>query len=1130
MTTHNQATGSTNTWLERRLPNPIANWDIEKLLYALILILAIISRFTILGERVMSHDEVNHVRPSWELYTGQGYRHDPVTHGPFQFHAVALSYTLFGDTDFTSRLPAALFSIATVMMAWKFRRYFGKAGALLAAVFFLVSPYMLFYGRYTRNEAFVAFWGVATIYLVLRYLQEGREKHLLMLAGIWALQFTTKETSYIYAAQLLLFLLIVFLKNIFSAEWKDQVARFYFITGLLISFALIAAGIILHMVGKSQAAALDPALAETIVIPFVYSKLPLILFATAILDLAYTVVQLIRGLGIEKVREDRSFDLLILVGTMVLPQLAAFPIKLFGFDPLDYSGAGITRTGIALGLLFLISGLIGVWWKGGLWIKAAAIFYGIYVFFYTTIFTNGQGFFTGIVGSLGYWISQQDVQRGSQPLYYYGLVQIPMYEFLPAIGSLLGMFYAIRLLMRRKAAQLTEIDPGDHEVEDREISTGLEPAKRKVSPLFQYLFLTYWVITALGAYSYAGERMPWLTVHITLPMILLAGAAFGQFIEKMDWQKVKAGRGVLSISLLVLFVVALAGIIKSLFSPIPPFSGNTLEQISATTGFTGAVLFLLATAAGLVYLVRQNREVQYGRLLGIILLVGLVGLTARSAYLASFVNYDTAKEYLVYAHAARGPKEILEQVEEISERIAGGKTLRVAYDNSSLYPYWWYFRDFPNLDYFGEQPSKSLKDDAIVIVGNPNYSKVDPILQKDFYNYEYPRLWWPNQDYYNLTWERVWNAIRDPKIRAGIFDIWLNRDYAQYAQATGSRSLTLETWDPAEKIRLYIRKDIASRIWDLGLAPAAVVEEKDPYESAKVAVIPDQVIGGPGKEPGQFDAPRAIALAGDGSLYIADSRNHRIQHLAQDGTVIETWGSFADVAQGDAPGGTFYEPWGVAVSPDGSVFVTDTWNHRVQKFDAQGKFLLQWGYFGQAEKPDAFWGPRGIYVDQGGNVFVADTGNKRIVVFDEYGGYITQFGSYGLEAGQFDEPVGVWGDAQGLVYVADTWNQRVQVFDADESGTIYQVVNSWDVNAWKGQSLENKPFITVGPQGSIYIVDPEGYRVLVFNPDGTILKTWGEYSPDADGFGLASGIAVDADNGVWVSDGANMRLLHFSLP
>ena len=90
-----------------------------------------------------------------------------------------------------------------------------------------------------------------------------------------------------------------------------------------------------------------------------------------------------------------------------------------------------------------------------------------------------------------------------------------------------------------------------------------------------------------------------------------------------------------------------------------------------------------------------------------------------------------------------------------------------------------------------------------------------------------------------------------------------------------------------------------------------------------------------------------------------------------------------------------------------------------------------WGYFGQAEKPEAFWGPRDVAVDTAGRVYVVDTGNKRVVIFAADGNYISQFGSAGLGPGQFDEPVGIAFD-QRAVYVADTWNQRIQVFQAED--------------------------------------------------------------------------------------------------
>lgn len=105
----------------------------------------------------MSHDEVNHVVPGYSLYRGTGYAYDPVTHGPLQFHLLALSYFVLGDSDFSSRVPAVLFSIATiVVVVFGFRRYLGRTGALIAGFLFLISPFMLFYGRYTGMRCLAA--------------------------------------------------------------------------------------------------------------------------------------------------------------------------------------------------------------------------------------------------------------------------------------------------------------------------------------------------------------------------------------------------------------------------------------------------------------------------------------------------------------------------------------------------------------------------------------------------------------------------------------------------------------------------------------------------------------------------------------------------------------------------------------------------------------------------------------------------------------------------------------------------------------------------------------------------------------------------------------------------------------
>ena len=298
----------------------------------------------------------------------------------------------------------------------------------------------------------------------------------------------------------------------------------------------------------------------------------------------------------------------------------------------------------------------------------------------------------------------------------------------------------------------------------------------------------------------------------------------------------------------------------------------------------------------------------------------------------------------------------------------------------------------------------------------------------------------------------------------------------------------------------------------------------DPYRARVAELQPDRVIGGPGSEPGRFNTPHGIAVAPDGTIYVADAANHRIQHLTENGEVLHVWGSLSPSA--DAPAGTFNEPWSVAVAPDGSVIVADTWNHRIQKFTADGQFLASWGYFGQAEAPEGFWGPRDVKVDAEGRVYVTDTGNKRIVIFDGDGNFITEFGGQGFEPGQFDEPMGITLHAAGNVYVADTWNQRLQVFANDNLNFI--PFNNWDFFGWTGNSLANYPFIAVNDLNQVFVTDPEAYRIVVFSTMGEFQYSWGGYSASTDGFGLPSGLAFDQQGGLWVSDAGNHVLLHFN--
>jgi uncharacterized protein (TIGR03663 family) len=1221
----------TNNWLQRPIHPALPGVTNEIALFAGIILLAVVTRFYDLGTRVMSHDESLHTYFSWLLYRGQGYQHTPMMHGPFQFHALALSYFLFGVSDFTARIPAVLFSIATVWMVWYWRGYLGKWGAIAAGFMLVISPYMLYYGRYVRNEAFAGFAGILLLYSILRYLDGGEKRYLYFITAATVLHFTAKETAFIYTAQILIFLGILFVVRVTKTQWENQASNYRaFVILLAVSAVLVGIGLgaILYTRGEADtlsvletAAPANPT-GESLSAEGAGSgafSIPNILLELGVLGIAAAGFIYFRLAYLRReLRQERSFDLLLLLFTFSLPQLTAFildSLKKLGLSevtiPTDAASVTqlnsytMTLMGIILVTLFAITVLVGQLWNREWW-KYGALYWGVFTLLYTTVFTNAAGFFTGMVGSLGYWLVQQEVERGSQPEYYYLLIQIPIYEFMTAIGSIVAAGLGLKKLFGRKpAAPESEAEPGE-EMKNPPSESGA--SKDSDFGTF-FSLLVFWVVTSIAAFTIAGERMPWLTYHMAWPMALLAGWGIGQIIEGAS-EKIKEGipwqRTALSLLITAVFLLAAFNTLRSLYGATPPFQGAELAQLQATSAFlfpfvtmllsgillaylmkddlvslgilglfilaaiiigsamingasmltvlsvpqagagttpevlrfAAALVGLITSITGLVFLLRLQRTSAFLSLAALTAFALLAVQTGRTAFRASYIFYDDATEYLVYAHGATGIKEIMAQVEEISERTAGGLNAIVAYDASApdtgvSWPFVWYLRDFTTLRSF-DSPTRSLREAVAVVVDQKNFDKIYPALGNEFYEFNYIRMWWPNQDYFNLNRERVLNAITNPDIRAGIFDIWFDRDYTRYAQATGSSAMTLTTWQPSDQMKLFVRKDVASKIWNYGVGPSDAVITQDPYEAGTVLISADQIFGSE-RYPRGLNVPRAIARGENVDFYVADSRNHRILHMASDGSLLHEWGSFADVFTGEAPIGTFNEPWGIAVGPDGSVYVSDTWNHRVQKFTRDGTPVRMWGQYGQpvagnVESASSFWGPRGIAVDPNGNVLVADTGNKRIVVFDSDGNYITEFGTAGFDAGQFDEPVGVAVAPSGTVYVTDTWNQRVQSFTPSEDGTFYFPSLQWDVNGWFGQSLDNKPFIAVGPDEHVYITDPEGYRIIEFTSDGQFVRTWGDFGSGPDEIGLAAGVMVDQLGFVWVTDAGNNRILRYKLP
>ncbi|MGD1994627.1 MAG: hypothetical protein PVI59_15645, partial [Anaerolineae bacterium] len=847
-----------------------------------------------------------------------------------------------------------------------------------------------------------------------------------------------------------------------------------------------------------------------------------------------------------RLRNLRSFDLMVLIGTLSLPfasplamhaasRLGAsivsglpatqpaspFLSDLANLEILNYGVPHIYYSGAILSLGVLVAIAIGLAWDWRRWAISAAVYMVIFLVLFTTVFTHGGGIASGWVGSVGYWLEQQEVQRGGQPWYYY-LIVLPLYDFLPLIGALLVPIY---LLIRRlvKGARRRG-------VEERPLPAAT-PVTGREWPLF-VVFVGAWAVLSWLAYTYAGEKMPWLVVHISLPMILLTGWLMGRLVEAVDWRRVWERRGWLLFLLLPGLVAALANTIRA--GAQGPFQGVELNALLTTGDFLGGLVGI-ALLGGIVAWLSSRIGARNGVLVTLLtgfLVLGL--LTVRIGYRFSFVNFDYPTEFLVYAHESNDVRETMEQLEELSLRVAGGpRLIDVSFGPEGSWPFYWYLRDYPNSHYYPEEPTRDQVLSTAVIAGQPQWDAVEPYLGDSYYAFDYNFLWWPIEDYKQLTWEKVGDWLTDPQKLAALWQIFYNRDYTLYGQVKGE-SYTLDEWPLRREYRLYIRKDVVNRLWDFGVGPAPeeaseLELEIDPYAEGLELRTAMMSWGTEGTGPGQFFWPRGIAVSPDGFVYVADSRNHRIQKFTTDGAFVGAWGSYGECGMGVPGPGTFCEPWDVAVAPDGSVYVADTWAHRIQHFTAEGEFLRQWGRFGEFQAGDsggegAFYGPRALAVGSDGSVYVADTGNKRIQVFDPEGTFLRELGGGGTAPGQLDEPVGLAFTPDGRLLVADSWNFRMQVLEPDG-----QPVHSWAVEGWDNIDVEEKPYVAVDEQGQVYVTDPGHYRVWVFDAQGNYLYGFGRFGSDESSFGLPMGVATGPDGRLYVVDAANHRLMVFDL-
>lgn len=271
-----------------------------------------------------------------------------------------------------------------------------------------------------------------------------------------------------------------------------------------------------------------------------------------------------------------------------------------------------------------------------------------------------------------------------------------------------------------------------------------------------------------------------------------------------------------------------------------------------------------------------------------------------------------------------------------------------------------------------------------------------------------------------------------------------------------------------------------------------------------------------GAEPGSFTsagafgkfpegvtlgATSAVAVNRQGEVYIFHRGKRPIIVCDAAGNVLRSWG---DDLIGSAHG--------LRLDRDENVWVTDIGNHRVFKFDPQGKLLLALGTGQPGDAPDQFNKPTDIAFGPTGEVFVTDGyGNGRVLKFSPSGALITTWGKIGRGEGEFRIPHAIVIDGQNRLLVGDRENDRIQIFSTE--GKLLAV--------WPGFAPYGLAF---DANGRLFVADGRAQQVLELDANGKVIGRIGQGGKAPGEFALPHMLAFDRQGNLLVAEVGNSRL------
>ena len=635
------------------------------ILYIILSIFALILRFLDLSDRAVHHDESLHGFFSFITSQGDYYNHNPLTHGMFLFNTLSSFFWLFTDNNYILRLPFAIFGFLLIFIPLLLRKELGFIPCYIFSIFLTISPSIAYFSRFARNDIFMAFFLLIFIISIIKYVKSSQNLWIYISVACLSIGYTIKESMYINVLGLLIFLFFYSFNDIKNV-----------------------------ILGKIS---IDKITNETMIFIIIF---------TLSLPLSAPLVSIFQSsLGF----------------TLATPD--GYP----GVPPGLPTGLGIIVSWIISIFLLIISLFIGISTDKKIYLISLLIFSLIYIFMFTTFLVAPQGLVTGQWQSLGYWLAQHEVARGSQPYYYYFLILITN-EFLPfLVGLPLSLYY-----------------------------------------LFQKSFLKriigFWSIFCIIAFSIAGEKMPWLTVNITLPLIF----ALSIFSKDLLAYIIKIKYPILIFYFVTTSILSIF-ILKILFSDYTDSSNIYYDLLYLISSFILFILFFIYTKESFKF------NLLFYSFIVIISLFGTL-LTIRTTNNVIFKLSDNPKDMLIYTQTSQELHKISLEIEELQIKKSN---ISIAVDSTDgfSWPWMWYQRNNNKITWFSDMDYERLQNDYdLMLVNNKNLDKIDLVNYKVIREFPH-REWFPENIYRNKNLADLTKFFMNTQERIKFKNFILYRDF-----------------------------------------------------------------------------------------------------------------------------------------------------------------------------------------------------------------------------------------------------------------------------------------------------------------------------------------------------------------